>query len=245
MGNSETFITIHDQDILLNCEESGQFQELSSYKYLFVGPKPVDKLPKDLLEKTIVCRNYTPNYEDIPHLYDFTGWYVLAKHGLMTKDYAICLQYDHTILNPTFEAMCIALLFKNPGMVSFVKAYRRDYILNIPGFADSMRAALGVKGLSMDHLPLDEWPTTQGTAWRSEALTDFMMWCEGAFETMRHEKYAGHIAERMVVAYSALTHPPQYLIGYTHHQAADCHGTGAAMVGKESVYQEKALTFGK
>lgn len=245
MSDTETFITIHDQNLVIASEETGQFSTLSSYTYLFVGPKPVDNLPKDMLDKVIVCRDYSPNYEHLPHLYDFTGWYVLTHHNLMSKPYAICLQYDHYVSDSRLEETCESMLRGADGVISFLAAYAHMYMLAVPEFEQAMRGALAIKGLAYESLDLSMWPTTQGTAWRSESLTDFMQWVEPIFEPISGHRYMGHIAERMVAAYAQLTHPARYLHGMAHHVAMDCHGTGAAMAGSESSFIQKSLTFGK
>lgn len=245
MGNVETFVTIHDQGLVFASEETEQFASLSSYRYLFVGPKPVDKLPKDILEKVIVCRDFSPNYEHYPHLYDFTGWYVLTKHNLMSKPYAICLQYDHFLADSRLEETVESMLSGADGVISFLMAYDHMYMLSVPGFEQAMREALAIKGVSFDALNLAVWPTTQGTAWRKESLTDFLGWVEPIFDQISSNRYMGHIAERMVAAYACLTHPARYLHGMAHHVAMDCHGTGAAMAGSESSFIQKSLTFGK
>lgn len=239
-------MTIHDQDILLECERSGQFSNLSSYKYGFVGPRPVDKLSPELLAKTIVCRDYPNNVEHVPQFYDFTLFYCLAKNDLFTSKYVTCLQYDMTVIDPLFEEKCISALSTNPGMVAFVAAYRQNWMLQVSGFEELYRKGLGVKGMSMEMMgDFDQWPCTQGTAWRSDALKDFMLWFEPLFEVFMDHTFAGHFAERMVKPYSFLTHPEQYIGGMISHGSADCHGTGAIMRGALDVAQQRAATFGR
>ena len=84
----ETYITVHDSTIVAECEDSGRFNSIS-HTYLFVGPKAVD-VADDI--KIIVCRDIQPNYEHLPHFYDFTGWFVLGKYELFSTDNAIFLQ---------------------------------------------------------------------------------------------------------------------------------------------------------
>lgn len=240
----ESYITIHDQGILLECEANGQFSNLSSYKYLFVGPRAIDQLSEDVLAKTIVCRNYSPNVEHVPQFYDFTSWYVLAKHDLMQSKYALCLQYDMTVIDPFFEEKCIHALATNPGMIAFVTAYPQNWMLQIPEFEETYRRGLAVKGMSMEMMgDFPQWPCTQGTAWRSAALKDFMLWFEPLFEVFMNHTFAGHLAERMVKPYSFLTHPEQYIGGMIQHNSQDCHGTGAWMRGDMDLYNRRSQEF--
>lgn len=238
---TEAYITIHDQDLVLASEASGQFDRLS-HTYLFVGRKPVDRLPVDL--KVIVCREYEPNYEYLPQFYDFTGWYVLARHGLLA-DHAIMLQYDMYIIDPDIEAKVDALLNAAPGMVAFNAGYwGPNWMLGLPEFEATYRRGLLVHNIHQEHFPsFNEWPSTQGTAWRRETLEAFMAWFEPMFEIFKDHIFAGHLAERTVKAWHVVNFPEQYLLGMIAHNAADIHGTGALMGGNLNVYLARNAAF--
>ena len=71
----ETFIFIHDQDYLLDFENKGKLNNLKSYKYVFLGNRPIDKIEN--LSNVIVARNLPNNIEEYPKLTSYTGWYAL------------------------------------------------------------------------------------------------------------------------------------------------------------------------
>jgi hypothetical protein len=239
---TEAYITIHDQDLILACEESGQF-DLLSHTYMFVGHRPVDRLPEDL--KVIVCRDYQPNVEQWPQFYDFTGWWTLTRHRLIEADHTIMLQYDMTIIDPGIEAKVDALLSAAPGMVAFNAGYwGPNWMLHLPEFESTYRAGLLVHNIHPEHFPpFNEWPCTQGTAWRRETLTSFMRWFEPMFGIFKDHIFAGHLAERTVKAYHVVNFPEQYLLGMIAHTAADMHGTGALMGGDWVTYEARNREF--
>lgn len=244
MGIVETYITVHDQDLLLECERSGQFAQLSSHTYLFVGHRPVDRIPADV--KVIVARDYEPNMEHLPQFYDYTGWHVLAKHKLIKARYAIFLQYDMHINDEQLEVSCVARLAKRPGMIAFTAGHRlaNNFMLLIPGFEADYRRGLAVKGVNMDAWPdFNEWPSTQGTAWRTELFNHYMGWFEPLFDVFAPSVWAGHLAERCVKAFSAISYKEQYLVGAITHHAQDCHGTGALMRGDHGLYESRNAEF--
>jgi hypothetical protein len=228
---------------VLEAERTGQF-DLLSHTYLFVGHRPVDRIPADV--KVVVARDYSPNVEHLPMFYDFTGWHVLASHELITADHAIMLQYDMWIIDSEIETKVDALLDAAPGMVAFNAGYwGPNWMLHIPGFEEAYRAGLATVGVNPDDFgPFNEWPCTQGTAWRTKTLTEFMIWFAPMFEVFKDHVFAGHLAERTVKAYLAANGiPEQYLLGAIAHEAADMHGTGALMRGDRALYEARNAEF--
>jgi hypothetical protein len=88
----QTFIFVHDQNIVIDFIHSNKFSNIDNVKYVFVGDKPVDKI-KDLNE-VIVCRDLKDNIENYPNLTSFTGWYALWKNNLIESDYINLFEYD-------------------------------------------------------------------------------------------------------------------------------------------------------
>jgi len=245
MGQLQCFVTIHDQDLLLACEAAGQFDAFSKHTYLFVGPRPVDRIPFDV--DVIVARRFHPNKEKMPQFYDFTGWWTLMHHELVEADNVVFLQYDMTVTQPAIERRIVNSLSRDPGMVAFTAGYfGPNWMLTVPGFAQTYRAGLATRGVNPDDFPpFNPWPSTQGTAWRTEEFYRYMAWFEPMFDVFAGHVLAGHLAERTVKAWSVLNHEEHYMPGVIHHQALDAHGTSALMAGKHKVYQERAGTFGK
>lgn len=241
----ETYITIHDSTLIHNCENTGRFASIS-HTYLFVGPKPVYEC--DGL-KVIVCRDHSPNYEYLPHFYDFTGWFVLAKHSLINSDYAIFLQYDHSLIVDDIEAKTIDALQRHE-MVGYSPAGPGLWTLALPNFYE--RQLEGIKACGNDwealvaSTPFTVWPTTQGIAWRTSEFREFMNWFEPAFESFKDHTFAGHLAERMIQPFLMATGMTAgFLPGSVSHESLDCHGTKDLILGNIDSYNQKVSTFGK
>lgn len=246
----ETYVTIHDQDLLLACEAEGRFDELR-HTYLFVGPGAVDRVPADV--RLIVSREYDDGFEHLPQFYDFTGWHTLVRHGLISEPRCLMLQYDHHLLTDglTTEArLRDAFDFEYPtaGVVATVSGYYDNWFLQWPGFEDTMRLSTAACGLTLRtaeaEAPFNRWPSTQGTAWDSAFLCDFMTWFRPVFDVAKGHVLAGHVAERMVQAYClASGRPAGYAEGLFSHGSLDCHGTGDLMRGNHASYSAKSRAF--
>ncbi len=244
----ETYVTVHDSELLIECEHSGQFDNVS-HTYIFVGPRPVDLSGlKRGVFKIIVASDYIPNFEHLPAFYDFTGWWVLAKYGLIEADQVILIQYDMEIAHPLIAELCAHRLLERPGPIAFTAGHNaaNNFMLLIPGFERTYRIGMDLVGIDQDSWPeFNEWPSTQGTAWRTDEFVDFMLWFEPLFAHWADDLWAGHLAERSVKAWTMNTGDPErYLPGVINHLHSDCHGTCSLMNGQADVHAERAATFG-
>jgi hypothetical protein len=241
----EAYVTVHDAALLAACEASGQFGALPR-TYTFVGPRPA---PAFVSPRVVVARDFDPNYEQHPSFYDFTGWFVLARHGLIAAERIVTLQYDMHVADPVgFASAALAMLDAEPGPVAFVPGHRSagNWMLWLAGFEATFNAGMAAVGVDPGTFPpFEEWPTTQGMAWRRDELVEFMDWFEPLFGVWAGELWAGHLAERSVWAWMMATgRAPRYLHGYVVHEGRDVHGTCSLMAGRADVHAERAATFG-
>jgi hypothetical protein len=120
-------------------------------------------------------------------------------------------------------------------------------MLGIDGFAATFNAGIESVGGDPSSFPaFEEWPTTQGSAWRRHDMEAFMEWFEPLFERWAPNVWAGHLAERSPWAWMMASDlPARFLRGVISHEAMDRHGTGALMSGSFTVYHERAQTFGR
>lgn len=241
----EAFITIHSSDLIRECEETGRFDSVS-HTYLFVGPKKVE-YPKDL--KVIVARDYLPNYEHLPHFYDFTGWFVLAKHDLIQSENAMFLQYDHRISNSNIAELTVDALH-SCEQVSYVSSGPEWFTLAMGGFKEKQMEGFEACGVNWGALsaqkPISTWPTTQGASWNSAKFCEMMLWFEPAFNVFKDHDFAGHLAERMIPVFLMqndyrTTFMPEMVV----HESLDCHGTRDLSFGNIEAFSQKALEFGR
>lgn len=242
-------MTVHDWPLIEACEQSGQFGTLPR-SYVFVGPRPVDRLVGWTPPRVLVARDYDPNYERFPSFYDFTGWFVLARHGLVRSERILTLQYDMHVADPVgLASAAIAALDAAPGPVAMVAGHRSagNWMLLLAGFEATFNAGMAAIGIDPAAFPpFEEWPTTQGMAWRRDELVEFMAWFEPLFEVWAGDVWAGHLAERSVWAWMMSTgRGPRWLGGYVVHEGRDVHGTCSLMAGRADVHAERAATFGR
>lgn len=237
------YVTVHDAALVAACEAAGPFASLDIV-YLFVGART----PPDGVD-LVVARDHSPNYEHWPQFYDFTGWYVLAHHGLLRTDRLVTLQYDMTVTDPTLPERVLALLDAGPGPVAFVAGHysARNWMLALSGFAETFNSGMAVKGVDPNAFPpFEEWPSTQGMAWRRDDFEEFMAWFEPLFPVWADNVWAGHLAERSVWAWMMATgRPARFLPNMVRHDHGDVHGTCALMAGRADVHAAKAATFGR
>lgn len=243
----QAFITVHDVMLVAACEAEGRFAAVP-HTYLFVGPRSVEPWPDDV--DVFVARGHEPNYEHLPHFYDFTGWFVLGHfvdRGLADGHW-LMIQYDHLISDPTAVTGVDATLDDCDGPIAFVAGHRsaHNWMLLIPGFEEAFNAGMSVVGVNPADFPgFDEWPTTQGTAWRASDLAEFMRWFEPLFDFWADNIWAGHLAERSMWAWMMATgRPARYASGLAH-EGRDCHGTCSLMAGNIDVHSARAATFGR
>lgn len=239
-------MTVHDEALIGECEAAGRFGNLRR-TYVFVGPRAARGRPNP---RVVIARNYVPNVEQWPQFYDFTGWFALAKHGLIRSKQILTMQYDMIVHDaPTLAAQATDMLAAAPGPVAFVPGHRSagNWMLMIPGFEETFNGGMATVGVDPGMFPpFEEWPSTQGMAWRRDDLVEFMGWFEPLFEVWQGDVWAGHLAERSVWAWMMSTgRGPRFLPGLVAHEGRDLHGTCALMAGYHDVWAERSATFGK
>ena len=91
----ETFIFVHDENIILDYINAKKFSNIKNLKYVFVGNNDVDKIKN--LNNVIICKNLPHNLENYPKLTSFTGWYALWKNNLIKSNSINLFEYDVNI----------------------------------------------------------------------------------------------------------------------------------------------------
>jgi hypothetical protein len=113
-GLCETFIFVHDQDLIINFEENKKFENLYTYRYVFLGNRPIDKISH--MDNVIIARNYEDNLEEYPLFTSYTGWYLLWKHKLIKTRYVNLFEYD-IVLDNNFSVVQSKILFEGIQMM--------------------------------------------------------------------------------------------------------------------------------
>jgi len=230
----DTFIFVHDYDIIAEYERTGKFAKIfgRDYRYVFLGYKEV--IPS---EKIIVARSLPENIEDLPRLVTYTGWYALVKNNLITNKYNLLLEYD-VVLNPKFEKVVTQFIrqTKAKEVFSFIST-EKDFM-----FYEYLSEFLGEEGIKAFKARREEfiaahhqekWMGSSNSLWKRETLIAFVNWF-AAFLDSDFRNYAdiGHTVERALTVF-CVTRDIKYnfIRGVLKHFYLDSHRTQAVYNG--------------
>ncbi len=201
----ETFIDVHDQDLIIRLEQNKVFRYLTNYRYVFLGNRPTDRI-KDY-PNVIIARDYPENIEQYKSLLDFTGQYMLVKNDLIKTDFVSFVQYDSLVL-PDFERKTRNLLASHPD--ALIGYFRFD--LASPGFIgdhfcggiiESIKHHYGLDVRELTKKAIQEgsdrfFPGVISFACSKKTLERFVDWCAPMIDELGKQKMAGHYIERGV-----------------------------------------------
>lgn len=206
MFDFTVYITIHDQDLLLTLLKNNVFKQLEKvdYRFIFVGPRPVDKI--ESLDNVIVARNLPINIEECTKFCDFTAWYAIVKNNLVNKGHAVLIQYD-SLLDPNFVSIISTAISKNPNAVfGFI-----PFGMNYKDLTNSKYSKCIVESLShiynIDCSKLIRtsicegdifWPACTSVIFPKEILLGYISWLEPLLSDLRADPYAAHSLERAI-----------------------------------------------
>jgi hypothetical protein len=203
---AQTFIFVHDQYIVLDYLAAGKFNELPNVKYVFLGQRPSDQIGHLVdMGKVIIARDLPDNIEHLPNLVAWTGWYAIARNGLITADIVNLLEYDVNLFGWK-QPMASAGYFWHP--------YPDSTWWNYNGIKTELRKL----EISVTNDPL---PMTSNYTLFAERINTFLKSLMESDLDPEHPQ-AGHIVERYCSAYF------QFKVtaaGGLTHLYADSHGT--------------------
>lgn len=230
----ETFITVHDQDIVLKNEESQKYANLTKYRYVFVGNNDVSKITH--LDNVIFAKNYEDNIEHLNYFLDFTSWYLIIKNDLIKTDFVSLIQYDTDIKN-SFEIETINNLNSTPnsiiGYVPYPMAYC-DFLDCCKGTELLDNSLTNVYNLKVydvvdEHIRKTSdtlWPSSNNIATTKSILEKLVNWFEPMVYDMGNLKYSGHAFERVIKIFSIINNiENSYVNDVLIHHQMDSHKT--------------------
>ena len=150
----DTFIFVHDQEIILDFISKNKFNDFKNFKWVFLGDKPYDKIQK--LDNLIIVRNLEHNIEQYPKLTSFTGWYALHKNNLITSDYVNFFEYDINYV-PEFVDINKEMIKRNFDFIGYFPMIisKDDYELSQTKLKQRTLNGAGRKGDTFSRLSLD------------------------------------------------------------------------------------------
>jgi hypothetical protein len=227
----ETFVIIHDQQLLLEYEQQRKFPEIRRLRYVFVGSGAVSLVSER--DDVIVARLLPDNIEQYPNLLSFTGWYAIARNKLITMDYVAVLEHD-AFVSTKFERETVLALRGTHSIVGYLALglahplflHAGDWLVR--SLAETYD--IDVIGLVRGHLKrggVDQWTTTTNHAMRADDLAAFVDWFLPLTPLFRHDPAGSYVHERAIPVYCLLNHiEDRYVPGVLEHAQVASHGIG-------------------
>ena len=238
---SQTFIFVHDQDLIITFEENNKFSNLYNYKYVFLGNRPVDKL--STMDNVIIVRDLEYNIEQYPLFTSYTGWYALWKNNLITTQYINLFEYD-VVLDNNIEQNHAKFYYNNVEMIGYVPflVSNSQFIQNpnwnhaiIPSIKkhykiDIVNHYVGIMKQNQNAL----WSSTSNTTFRTDIFNEYMKWFQPIVEDIKETKTCGHAHERSISFFASIKRKQLILTNnLLQHLQLDSHKTQGHFVDQE------------
>jgi FkbM family methyltransferase len=111
---AQTFIFVHDQKIIHDCDKTKKFSEMPNLKYVFLGYRDVGEI--EGRDDVIIARNQPINIESKKNLVAWTGWYAVVKNNHVTADIVNLFEYDINLLSKWTQPYKPCGYIGHPGM---------------------------------------------------------------------------------------------------------------------------------
>lgn len=228
---NQTFIFVHNQNIILDYKNRQKFKILENLKYVFLGNKEIDLIED--FEDVIICRNLEHNIEEYPNLTSFSGWYALWKNNLYEGDYLNLFEYDIN-LSEDFSSVLKNNLDLNPNIIGYLPFSPFDYLFVkakdlSQNLLDSIKNVYNKDFESfLETLPTDTiCSITSNHTFSSEMFNKYMLWMEPMINDIKTSYYSGHNMERSISTFYLLNGIDKILIlpNILFHFQLDSHGT--------------------
>ena len=236
--DNETYICVHDQDIVINYENNKKFKSLKNYKYIFLGNRPYNLIEN--FDNVIIANKYEFNLEDYPYFTAFTGWYLLWKNDLVKSKYVTLLEYD-TILHDNFEQIISKFIYENSEMIGYVPVSVNNYhYIQNPNWVSEIFSAINtVYKQNIESLlnrvikqnPKLNWSSTSNVTFKTDIFNQFMTWFDPLIPLIKNSVYCGHAFERSLSFFYISKNKKMILTnGLLEHIQMDSHKTQGHMV---------------
>jgi hypothetical protein len=239
----ETFIFVHDENIIIDYINVEKFTSLTNVKYVFVGNKESEKIKN--LENVIICNELEHNLEDYPKMTSFTGWYALWKNNLIKSDRINLFEYDVNLVDSIKSNIefNFDLGYKIIGYVP-LSVLNRNFISHkqwISHLESSIQKYYNVNLVNLvSSLPQDKIITvTSNHSFTFDVFNEYMEWIEPMIDDLKVSEFSGHEVERSISIFYLLKNINYiFLPDLLHHFQFDSHETqGIGKAKFESQYK--------
>lgn len=228
LNEIETFIFIHDQDLLLELINSNKFSQFKNLTWVFLGIRNTEKIKN--LNNVIIVNELDVNIEQYPKFTSFTGWYALCKNNLIKSDVVNLFEYDIIVNKGTYtnefdfsETKYIGyfpISISDPVFIN-MEMYSLPLINSIKNKTNIDIKHI-INSLPKNHL----WSSSSNSTWKVDVLKNYIKWFELYIDDIKDDKYCGHMFERSISFYHFINEIKHHLtIGYMEHLQINSHGT--------------------
>ena len=208
MKKIDTYIFVHDQEIILDFNIKNRFSNFENFKYVFLSNRPTDKI--EHLENVIIVKNLKTNIEEYPKFTSFTGWYALVKNNLIDSEYVNFFEYDvnyvpefvdinKQIINKDFDFIgYFPMLITDPVYVT-QKQYTDVLIKSIKDKTNVDIYMVINEILNKNKLSL--WSSSSNSTWKTTELIKYVDWFSQFIDDIKENQFCGHMHERSLSFY--------------------------------------------
>jgi len=233
MKKLDTFIFVHDQNIVLDFNKINKFSDFEDFKYVFLGNRPCDLISG--LDNVIIARNLPHNIEEYPKFTSLTGWYALLKNNLINSEYVNLFEYDINYI-PEFVEINKELVNSKYDFIGYFPMLITDPVyLKLTQYTDKLISSIN-KHTGVDIPKLFDgilnqnnnalWSSSSNSTWKVSELENYINWFVPFIDEIKDSDYCGHMHERSLSFYYYIAELKVKLTNnlMTHFQL-NSHGT--------------------
>jgi hypothetical protein len=229
--STQTFIFVHNQQIILDYLRVDKFKQLDNLIYVFVGNGDISKIEGKY--NVIICRNLPINIEEFPKLTSFTGWYAIWKNKLYNEDFINLFEYDIN-LSSNFNEVINDNLISETNIIGYIpfNPHQYDFLKHSPWSLEllkSINSNYGINTLEkVSELPNNTTCSmTSNHTFSKKSFEEYMEWMEPMIDDIKISDLSGHQVERSISVFYLLKNLKNVKIipNILHHFQFDSHKT--------------------
>jgi len=228
LNEIETFVFIHDQDLLLELIHTNKFSQFKNLTWVFLGMKNTEKIKN--LSNLIIVNQLENNIEEYPKFTSFTGWYALCKNDLIKSEFVNLFEYD-VIVNRNISMK--EFDFSETQFIGYFPMSVSDPVfIDMEKYSspliNSIKNKTNIDVINIiNSLPKNySWSSSSNSTWNVDVLKNYITWFESYIDDIKDDKYCGHMFERSISFYHFINEIKYHLtIGFMEHLQINSHGT--------------------
>jgi len=200
----QTFIFVHDQNIILSYEEEKIFKNIE-YTYVFLGTCKTDMLFNT--KNIIYAKDLPYNLEDYPKMCSYSGWYVLFKNNLITAKYVNLFEYDIILSDDFMDKLMLNIDNKTDYYGYAYIGLNNCFLYNEIQFGEISKYYSNLQTNIIDKSKeknIDVWCITSNVTMKNDFFYKYMSDTEDFFYWVKAAPRAGHELERCLSTYHIL-----------------------------------------